>query len=85
MSGLLQQIEGRTVHLMSDQLLLESQFCFALIVCTSSLGQLFADIANSYRKKTAGFASLDPALIKKIKKLPVHFLVNEFNRAVSHF
>ncbi len=70
--------------LMSDQLLLETQFCFALIVCTCRLGQLFADNANSNRKKKAGVGSLDPDL-KENKKLPVHLLVNEFNGAVSHF
>ncbi len=89
MSGLIQHIEKRTVlllHLlMSDQLLLETQLCYALIVCTCRLRQLFADNANSYRKKTAGFASLDPDLNKINKKLPVHLQVNEFNRAVSHF
>jgi hypothetical protein len=69
---------------MSDQLLLETQFCFALIVCTCRLGQLFADNANSNRKKKAGVGSLDPDL-KENKKLPVHLLVNEFNGAVSHF
>jgi hypothetical protein len=69
-SGRIQHIEGRTVllHLlMSDQLLLETQLCYTLIVCTCRLRQLFPYNAHSNRKEKAGFASPDPAGISNFQ------------------